>query len=378
MRVLCVLLCCLSIQRANAQSESEWKKHVVLENVGVTFTAVAADFTGDGRPDVITSNSRKARLLVAPKWTQVELERHQDFTHYTHGEFFDVDGDKDIDCIMARYDNPPRIVWFEQPKDAVNGRWKRRLICEDVIGIHGLLKGDVDGDKRPDLLATGAQPKGNYPESLAWFAVPKNPREASRWKPNIFAQNDAPGLTHYLGLGDVNGDGRPDAATGAKGGPKDPSDKGEWFAWWEAPKNPRHVWKKHPLPGRHPGATNIHPADVNGDGKVDFVASRGHGRGVIWFEAPKWEVHEIHATIKEPHCLVVTDMDDDGDIDAATCAFGDKLAVWFENDGKGEFKTHVIGREQEAYDIRAVDKDLDLVIAGRRSNNVVWYENPRK
>ena len=75
-------------------------------------------------------------------------------------------------------------------------------------------------------------------------------------------------------------------------------------------------------------------------------------------------------------------MDDDGDIDAATCAFGDKLAVWFENDGKGEFKTHVIGREQEAYDIRAVDmdldKDLDLVIAGRRSNNVVWYENPRK
>ena len=103
---------------------------------------------------------------------------------------------------------------------------------------------------------------------------------------------------------------------------------------------------------------------------------------MIWFEAPDWKLHEIHPTIQEPHSLVVIDMDDDGDIDAATCAFGSKLAVWFENDGKGNFTTHIVGTEQESYDIRAVDmdgdRDLDLVIGGRGSNNVVWYENPRK
>jgi hypothetical protein len=27
-------------------------------------------------------------------------------------------------------------------------------------------------------------------------------------------------------------------------------------------------------------------ADVNGDGKVDFVATRGHGAGITWYEAP--------------------------------------------------------------------------------------------
>ena len=77
---------------------------------------------------------------------------------------------------------------------------------------------------------------------------------------------------------------------------------------------------------------------------------------------------------------MATDLDGDGDVDAATCGYGDKLAAWFENDGKGTFKTHIIGRNQEAYDIRAVDmdgdKDLDFLIAGRRSNNVVWYERP--
>ena len=33
---------------------------------------------------------------------------------------------------------------------------------------------------------------------------------------HVFAEKDAPGLTHYLGVGDVNGDGRLDAATGMR------------------------------------------------------------------------------------------------------------------------------------------------------------------
>ena len=54
---------------------------------------------------------------------------------------------------------------------------------------------------------------------------------------------------------------------------------------------------------------------------------------------------------------------------------------WFENDGQGRFKNHLVTTDQEAYDIRAfdmdLDGDLDLLIGGRNSNNVVWCENPR-
>ena len=94
-----------------------------------------------------------------------------------------------------------------------------------------------------------------------------------------------------------------------------------------------------------------------------------------------WKEHGIHPTLKEPHSLLVTDMDGDGDLDAATCAFGDKEAWWFENDGHGRFTNHLVTTNQEAYDIRAfdmdLDGDLDLLIGGRASNNVVWCENPR-
>ena len=59
-----------------------------------------------------------------------------------------------------------------------------------------------------------------------------------------------------------------------------------------------------------------------------------------------------------------------------------KEVWWFENDGKGNFTKHLVAGDQEAYDLRAFDMDqdgdFDLVIAGRASNNVAWYENPRK
>ena len=370
-----IVLACLFATPANA----EWKKHVVHTGFH-TNTAVAADFTGDGKVDIIANSGGKTRLFVAPNWKEVILA--DDPKHnFIHSAIMDVDGDGDPDWIGARY-RPGLIVWLERPAKPLTQKWKLRIADDRVNGIHGLITGDIDKDGKPDLVANSAQPVGQFPNSIAWLKVPKKPRTAKRWQVHVFAQKDAPGLSHYMGIGDVNGDGRPDVAAGAKGGPSAVPGTGNWFAWWEAPKDPTKRWTKHIINAMQPGATNIHPADVNGDGKTDFLASRGHGKGVIWFEAPSWKEHTIHKTIKEPHSLVVRDLDGDGDIDAATCAFGSKLCVWFENDGKGNFKTHIVGKDQMAYDIRAVDidgdGDLDFLIAGQRSKNVVWYENPKK
>ena len=362
-----------------AQPKGNWKKHVVWQGQR-TNVAVAADFTGDGKVDVISSSGGKTRLFVAPDWKHIIIGDDKDHT-FIHGETFDVDGDGDADFIGARY-QPGLIVWFEQPKNATAGPWKARIAEDEIIGIHGVLKADVNGDGKMDLLANSGQPKGKFPNSAAWLEVPKNPRTAKRWTRHIFAKEDAPGLSHYLGAGDLNGDGRLDITLAAKGGAADKSGMGEWFAWWEAGKDPNKPFTKHLLPGKHPGATNIMPADVNGDGKLDIVASRGHGVGLIWYENPKWAIHEINNDLQSPHCLQIGDIDNDGDLDAATCAYLSRKAAWFENDGKGKFTTHIINADQCAYDIRLVDmdndKDLDVLIAGQLSNNLVWYENPLK
>jgi len=359
-------------------ADEPWRKHVVHEGLH-TNTAIAGDFSKDGKPDIIANSGNKTRLFVAPDWREVilaEAEGHD----FIHSEAFDVDGDGDLDWIGARY-QPGLIVWLEQPERPLEQRWPLRWVDDQVNGIHGLLKGDLDADGRLDLIANSAQPLPPFPNSAAWFRVPTSPRSAERWERFIFADQDAPGLSHYFGVGDVNGDGRLDISLAAKGGPQAQPNTGEWFAWWEAPTDRTKPWTKHLLAEHQPGATNICPADLNGDGQTDFLATRGHDRGVIWFEAPTWRQHVIHESLLEPHSLVVLDLDADGDIDAATCAYGDRQALWFENDGQGRFTSHLVGADQAAYDIRAHDLDLDghldLLIAGQASQNVVWYENPR-
>ena len=358
-------------------ARAEWKKHIVHQGAQC-LTAIAGDFTNDGQPDIIANAGEKTLLFVGPAWKEIVLDASAGYD-FIHSEAFDVDGDGDLDYIAARY-QPGLIVWLEQPANPLTERWPLRIVSGQLNGIHGLLRGDVDGDGRMDLIANSAQPVATpFPESILWLSVHARPHLGAPWPAHAFANKDAPGLTHYMGFGDVNGDGRPDIATGAKG---NPSPAGNYFAWWEAPANPTQPWQKHVIAENQIGATNIHPGDANQDGRIDFIASRGHGRGVVWFEAPGWREHPIHPSLKEPHCLAVQDMDGDRDLDAATCGFGDKEVWWFENNGKGTFTNHLVARDQEAYDIRATDLDrdgdIDLLIAGRGSKNVTWYANPAK
>ena len=359
------------------QNREEWVRHVIAEGFSAQ-TAVAADFTGDGRPDVIagdiTPNRERTILYVAPDWKPVVL--------YTgirtiHGAVIDVDGNGKPDFVAARY-HPGLVYWLERPADPVHDPWPYHLVDDSAQGgadgVHGLWAGDVDGDGKIDLAASSGQPKGGLPDSLVWFRIPPQPRAAARWEQYVLADRDAPGLSHYVSLGDVNGDGRPDLAAASKDSPG-----GNWFAWWEQGSEPRKPWKKHTIATDQFGATNILMADLNGDGKVDFVASRGHGTGLTWYEAPAWTAHDINTVLKGPHSLAVADLNGDGKLDVVTVAKDSRVAAWFEGNGKGHFTEHRIYDNQSAYDIRLVDMDgdgdLDLLVAGFESNNVVWYEN---
>ncbi len=365
------------------ETAPQWTRHLVTQGYH-NQTAIGADFTGDGKPDVISNdnNGKRTLLYVAPDWKEILLHTG---VNAIHSEVMDVDGDGDLDYVGTRY-SPGLIFWLERPRNPLKDPWPYHVVDDfaagGVNGIHGLIRGDVDKDGKLDIIGNSALAEGKFPQSLAWFRVPPDPRKAAAfWERYIFADKDAPGLSHYLGFGDVNGDGRPDIASAAK-----VADGGNWFAWWEQPADPRKPWKKHVIAVDQEGATNIHIADVNGDGKADFICSRGHGRGLVWYEAPNWTPHVINDQLVGPHSLAIGDIDGDGDLDAVTCAKDSAIAAWFENDGKGNFTTHHIYENQAAYDIRLVDmdgdKDLDVLIAGQASLNVVWYENrlrePRK
>ncbi len=359
-----------------------WKKHTIMEQ-GHCNTAVALDVNGDKCLDVIASFNGRVSLFVAPDWKQeVILYRFpRGKRGCIHSSVIDADGDGDLDWAGSLSNEHP--FWLENPgkAEALKGAWTPRSIDPEITGIHCLLTSDIDNDGRDDLVINNFEPEEGLGDSMAWFRAPKNPLSAKQWERYVFADGDARGGNHYMGAADVDGDGWREIAVGAKG---KPFADGNWFAFWTNPGKDgvRGPWKKTILAENQLGATNILPGDMNGDGRADWVASCGHGAGVLWFENPAWTIHEIDPDIKSPHSLTVGDHDLDGDLDAASCGYESKWVRWYENDGKGNFKIHTLDEEQESYDLRSVDMDgdgdLDLLNAGRGSRNVVWYENPLK
>lgn len=368
---------------AASVSAAQWELHTVVSpNAGGINSAVADDWNKDDHMDVLTTYGRKVMLHLGPDWKGKQVyefkpgeSRNRPRAACIHSCLMDVDGDGDSDLVGSNN----TVFWLECPKDPLKQDWIYHNVDDEILGTHCLITGDVNKDGTLDLIANSGRTKDatKFPNSITWLEIPKNPRKAKAWKRHVFSENDAPGGSHYMGFGDVNGDGMPDIACGAKGGDKFPG--GQWFAWWEQPKDGSTPWKKHMLSDNEPGASNIIPADLNGDGNVDYFASRGHGNGVLWFEGPDFKKHEIDPTIDYPHSLDLKDIDGDGDIDAATCGKeADGVVAWYENDGKANFTKHVIAKNQGSYDLRLIDmdgdSDLDLLIAGHSSKNVVWIE----
>ncbi|MEO1524179.1 MAG: VCBS repeat-containing protein [Planctomycetota bacterium] len=366
----------VSLQTAVAQP---WTKHVIAEQ-GHCNTAVALDANGDANLDVIASVKGKVSLFMAPDWEETVLARLDGRSGCIHSAVLDVDGDGDLDWAGTLANDHP--FWLENPgrEEAARGAWMRRAIDSEITGIHCLLAADIDNDSKDDLVINNFEPEKGIGDSIVWFRVPPNPKKATQWQRFVFADGDARGGSHYMGAGDVDGDGWKEIAVGAKGGP---FADGNWFAFWTNPgrRGVRGPWRKTVLAENQLAATNILPADVNRDGKVDWIASRGHSAGVLWFENPDWTIHVIDPEIKQPHSLTVADHDNDGDLDAGSCGYESEWLRWYENDGEGMFRIHTIDHAQQSYDLRTVDMDgdgdLDLLNAGRGSNNIVWYENER-
>jgi FG-GAP-like repeat/EF hand len=366
----------------------EFDRHAHPLSQGI-FGVEALDANGDGRRDLIAAGDAKVWAVLAPDWSQIVELAETPGGRTIHAIALDADKDGDLDLALGRSasdwiahrqrvaESKPSaepagadwtVAWIENT-GRTDAPWPLHRLDRELHGVHGVWRGDVNGDGQLDLLANSfAGP--HLESSLAWFPAPF-PKDAPVGSlRRMITTGQATGRPHYMDFADLDRDGRGDVLLGATA-------EGS-FTWWRQPADLAQEWTRQ-LIAMEPGGSHPRAADLDGDGQLDVFGSTGHGQGVYWYAAPAWTRHIIDADLRDVHAFDTADLDGDGDIDAAGCSFSAKIVRWWENLGAGKFQPHDLDttNEQQAYDLKIADLDgdgrLDILLAGRAAKNVVWY-----
>lgn len=254
--------------------------------------------------------------------------------------FLDVDGDRDLDAILALESEPNRLYLNEG-----NGKftWKKGAFAEKNHDSEHVRIGDFNRDGIPDIIFVAEDDQTHE------YYLGKGDGTFADVSDRLPAKSEGNGLD----VGDVNGDGLPDVIVGNSGS------KAQNFLWINNPEKPGYFIDNttEGLPAIEDQTQAIKLADLNGDGIPDMVVGNevppnrlffNDGKGKFTEQPEKLELlvplHTRDVLVfdangdEHPDILFVNLTSNGGQWDK------DPTARLLINDGKGNFKDETTKR----------------------------------
>jgi hypothetical protein len=242
----------------------------------------AADFNHDGVLDVISG----PYIYYGPDY-KTSREIYYALSSNPVTEFStmmeyaaDFTGDGWPDVIVVSYGgNASGVDLYVNPKGEKR-RWQKFSVSTGVQSEIAIVR-DIDGDGKPELVYCGG--------GRVRYAKPAPAHPTDKWITHDVSA-DGYGTAHGIGVGDINGDGRLDIlnAYGWWEQPASGADSGEWRYHPQAfARYGRGIF----------GGSVMAVFDVNGDGLNDVVTSLdAHGWGLSWYEQKHSSAGDISFT----------------------------------------------------------------------------------
>ncbi|MBI1353509.1 MAG: VCBS repeat-containing protein [Acidobacteria bacterium] len=278
-----------------------------------------ADYDGDGRPEVSAPNKgdqlgylgsrpdafedKAVSWFDLPADPLAEGDQWEEHVLYQvklpmNAQPVDLDGDGDLEIFSGtRFEmrpfwfenqggSPPEFVYHAIEVTGRNEPKPEKFQGKRLTGMNVVFE-DMNKDGRLDVILQ------ETPLIVVWMEQPAGFDQP--W-PLHKIGDLGPDTSTGLALADINGDGRLDLMTGgySSGLREADSDKvtvdnavGR-LAWWEQPEDVSQEWTLHNISRRKRGMYDAFiPRDLDGDGDVDFVTTRGNSAefdGVLWLE----------------------------------------------------------------------------------------------
>lgn len=264
--------------------EGDWPEALVEKN-GNFECGDLVDILGSGKPQQIMPHVRHTEWYEAGAGPDGKrtLLRHVISTKDMEwgAGVGDINGDKRPDVLRPN-------AWFEAPADPRTGEWKEHPLSlgakeGKIAHTAQILVYDVNGDGLNDIICSDAHGYGIF-----WYEQVREGGEI-RFKQHLI--DDSWTQAHSLALGDLDGDAVPELVTGKRfmahngGDPEESAPLGLYY--YKLQRGPDHkvTWTKHIISydeGIGSGM-NICLVDLDGDGDLDIVVTGKFG-GPVWFE----------------------------------------------------------------------------------------------